>query len=127
MKASKISLYIFIVIGILALVCIFFPSDGIHLRFPGLADVMRGDTTQVTDETKLSPDEFLDKRISDARLEEESQFIDYFKNNEARFFMPNDDVKYLDEFFAALDAGQIDIVVNSVAYMEERAEKYAFS
>lgn len=104
MKASKISLYIFIVIGILALVCIFFPSDGIHLRFPGLTDVMRGDTTQVTDETKLSPDELLDKRISDARLEEESQFIDYFKNNEARFFMPNDDVKYLDEFFAALDA-----------------------
>lgn len=29
--------------------------------------------------------------------------------------------------FAALDAGQIDIVVNSVAYTEERAEKYAFS
>lgn len=29
--------------------------------------------------------------------------------------------------FAALDAGQIDIVANSVSYNEERAEKYAFS
>ena len=29
--------------------------------------------------------------------------------------------------FAALDAGQIDIVVNSVAYTDERAEKYDFS
>ena len=29
--------------------------------------------------------------------------------------------------FAALDAGQIDMVVNSVAYTEERAEKYDFS
>ena len=29
--------------------------------------------------------------------------------------------------FAALDAGQIDIVVNSVSYNEERAEKYDFS
>ena len=29
--------------------------------------------------------------------------------------------------FAALDAGQIDIVANSVSYNEERAKKYAFS
>ena len=29
--------------------------------------------------------------------------------------------------FAALDAGQIDIVANGVSYSEERAEKYAFS
>ena len=31
------------------------------------------------------------------------------------------------QIFAALDAGQIDIVANGVSYSEERAEKYAFS
>ena len=41
------------------------------------------------------------------------------------------DVQYTEtawsSIFAALDAGQIDIVVNSVAYTDERAEKYDFS
>ena len=41
------------------------------------------------------------------------------------------DVKYLEtewaSIFAALDAGQIDLIVNEVGYTEERAEKYDFS
>ncbi len=41
------------------------------------------------------------------------------------------DIRYTEtawsSIFAALDAGQIDMVVNSVAYTEERAEKYDFS
>lgn len=41
------------------------------------------------------------------------------------------DIQYTEtawsSIFAALDAGQIDIVVNSVAYTDERAEKYDFS
>ena len=41
------------------------------------------------------------------------------------------EIKYVEtawsSIFAALDAGQIDIVVNSVSYNEERAEKYDFS
>ncbi len=41
------------------------------------------------------------------------------------------EVRYVEmewaSIFAALDAGQIDIVVNEVGYTEERAEKYDFS
>lgn len=41
------------------------------------------------------------------------------------------DVQYSEtvwgSMFASLDAGQIDVVVNSVSYSEERAEKYDFS
>lgn len=41
------------------------------------------------------------------------------------------EVKYVEtewsSIFAALDAGQIDVVVNEVGYNEERAEKYDFS
>lgn len=41
------------------------------------------------------------------------------------------DVQYVEmewaSIFAALDAGQIDVVVNEVGYTEERAEKYDFS
>jgi cystine transport system substrate-binding protein len=41
------------------------------------------------------------------------------------------DIKYMEtewaSIFAALDAGQIDLIVNEVGYTEERAEKYDFS
>ena len=41
------------------------------------------------------------------------------------------DVKYSEtvwgSMFASLDAGQIDVVINSVSYSDERAEKYDFS
>jgi cystine transport system substrate-binding protein len=41
------------------------------------------------------------------------------------------DIKYMEtewaSIFAALDAGQIDLIVNEVGYNEERAEKYDFS
>ncbi len=41
------------------------------------------------------------------------------------------EVKYVEtkwaSMFASLDAGQIDVVINSVSYSEDRAEKYDFS
>ena len=120
MKASKISLYVFVVIALLALLCLLFPSEGIHLRFPSLTQVLVGDTTAVA-ESDLAPEELLDKRISDARLEEESDFLKYFESDAARFYMPANDLKYFDDFFAALDAAN-DTPVRVTHYGDSQIE-----
>lgn len=120
MKASKISLYVFIVISLLMLLCILFPDEGIHLRFPSLNQVLVGDTTAVA-ESDISPEDLLDKRISDARMAESDDFMKYFERDDARFYMPGNDLTYLDDFFASLDAAK-DTPVRVTHYGDSQIE-----
>lgn len=107
MKAYKTTLFIFAIIGMLALICFLFPKDGmevgpIKLEFPSLEEVM-GSAEDSIEGPKESPEELLARRLEEMRLEEESQYLDYFENNSARIEFPNNDLHTLDAFFAALD------------------------
>lgn len=110
MKAYKTTLFIFAIIGLLALLCLFFPKDGVQigpleLEFPSLEEVL-GAPTDTVEGPKESPEELLARRLEEMRMEEESQYLDYFENNPARIEFPDNDLHTLDAFFAALDSAE---------------------
>lgn len=107
MKAKQISLLILSVVAALALLCAVFPGDGIdlgfaQLRFPGLIEVLQGDST-----------DFIDPEEQMARLAQEQMALMYAKDDsayitklnqsETKIWFPNDDMTYFDTVFAALD------------------------
>ena len=100
MRAKYISLLIFSVVAALALLCAVFPGDGIdlgfaQLRFPGLIEVLQGDST-----------DFIDPEEQMARLAQEQMALKYAKDDsayitklnrsETKIWFPNDDMTYLD-------------------------------
>ncbi|MBQ0034210.1 MAG: hypothetical protein KBS77_02845 [Bacteroidales bacterium] len=103
-----ISAGLFVVIGLLASICAVFPEDGIQLteetslRFPTLTEMLEGDTT-ATAESLLSAEELLAMREQELKhMQEEQQYIDYFKTNPGRIHFPADSAAYFDDFYAAL-------------------------
>ena len=104
MKRSRILIFIWAVIAFLAIVCAVFPSDGLELggltlRFPSLTEILTGEEK----EEGPSPEELLMQRersMARARLETLETF---FREDPARFILPDSSYTYFDSFFAALD------------------------
>lgn len=106
MQVKTIVKFIFSIIAALALLCIVFPDEGIgffgtNLKFPSLSEVFKApiDSTLAGD----APKDVINKRKSDLDIAKENEFKQFCETNPARFYLPNDDITYLDEFFKALD------------------------
>lgn len=104
MRSRSVLLFFLSVIAALALLCRFFPRDGIDLgfvslNFPSLEEILTGD-----EPVGESPEELLAKRMAAIREARKSDFLEYFKDNPARIYFPGDSIGYLDAFFNALDS-----------------------
>lgn len=115
MKVSTIVIFIFSVIGLLALIAYTFPEEGLtignmQLKFPTLAEVMRTqpDTTptDTVPEDTLTTEELMQMRMDALKAEKESEFLDYCRTNPARIYMPHDSIGYLDPLFDALETAR---------------------
>lgn len=123
MERHRIVLFIFGVMALLAVLCSFFPADGMQvgkakLHFPSIREVI-GDAKQ---EEILSPEEVIAQREEAVKTARKGKLEKYLMTDPARFFMPGDDLTYFDPFFKALDnAGsqQVRIVHYGDSQLEE--------
>ncbi len=133
-----ITLFMFSLIGILALVCALFPADGIRigditLRFPTLSEMLQ--PQEVEEAPSISPEEILAQREAELRLQEENEILTFFRTNPAaiRFpLIPHDSLRtthnsigdstYFDMFFQALQ-GADTTRVNIVHYGDSQIEE----
>ena len=104
MERHRIVLFIFGVIALLAVLCSFFPADGMQigdakLHFPKIKEVIGG----AAKEEIMSPEEVLAQREQAVRTAKKGKLEKYLRTDPARFIMPGDDLTYLDPFFKALD------------------------
>lgn len=111
MKATKILIFIFSVIALLAMLCSFFPREGVNLgplslEFPSVDDVLSGAET----DTGESPEELLERRLAAIEEAERSSFLDYFATDPARFYFPDDDIEVFDKLFEAFDRAAFEMV-----------------
>jgi len=112
MKAKVIVIFIFGVLAALAVVCYIFPADGItigniKLEFPPLSEVLEvkddasaGDTTGVI---PTDPEALFDYQLENMQTDDKKAFMQFCKENPARFHMPNDDLTYFDSLFIAME------------------------
>lgn len=124
MERHRIVLFIFGVIALLAVLCSFFPADGIQvigdakLHFPKIKEVIGG----AQKEEIMSPEEVIAQREAAIRKAKKGELEKYLRSDPARFYMPGDDLSYFDRFFKALDnAGrqQVRIVHYGDSQLEE--------
>ncbi len=112
MKSYKTFLFIVSIFIGLALVSILFPREGIKFgsvlwEFPSISSVMGGAPTEAVEEEiaeadTLSPEELLEMRLAALHAAKDSTFLADIENNPARFYLPEDDITYLDPFYNAL-------------------------
>ena len=96
MKRSRIVLFLFGVIAILALLCAVFPEDGfLGLRFPQLGEILAGAEPQ----KGPSPEELIEQRRQAVLAAERDQYRSFFAEDPARFSLPDDDVRFFDSLF----------------------------
>ena len=109
MKAYKVVLFIFAVIALLGVLCMVFPQDGLQvgsldLRFPTLSEVLSpADEAEMPEE---SPEELLRKRLEEMRMQQEAEYMRFFRENPARIHFPDDSIALFDPLFAALDSAR---------------------
>lgn len=108
MKAGKILLFIFSVIALLAVLCSFFPREGVvvgpwTLEFPSLADMLADPSA---DEPEESPEELLERRLAAIETAQRNEYLEYFRSDPARFHFPDDDYHFLDSLFEAFEAAE---------------------
>lgn len=115
MTATTIIKFIFTIFACLALLCLVFPDDGIDffgskLEFPTLAEVFEVPTDSTTEANAESPKDVITQRKSDLDIQRENEFKKFCETSPARFFMPQNDITYLDKFFKALDGADKNLV-----------------
>lgn len=106
MKCYKILIFILSVIFALAIIAAFFPKEGvslkeISLRFPSLEQVM---LREVEVREEMAVQMLIDTIDTDNTLAEEIRdTLTYYKqivfNHTARFYLPDDDIAFFDDFF----------------------------
>lgn len=112
MKPYKTLLFIISLFVGLALLSCLFPRNGMQLggvlwEFPTIASVLGEPPSEVEEEEAveadtLSPEELLEQRLAALRATKDSTFLSDIAKNPARFYLPDDDVAYLDPLFEAL-------------------------
>lgn len=123
MKAYKILLFIFSVIAALGLLCSFFPSEGLQvgpvsLEFPSLEDILVGEE----DIPAVDPEELIQNRLQAIEDAERETFMEYIKNDPARFHFPGGDITMFDPLFEAFDSAD-SLPVRIVHYGDSQIEE----
>ena len=108
MKPYKITLFLFSVIAVLAVLCLVFPADGIRagntsLTFPTLAEVLNTEAPEEAALPEESPEELLARQLENMRMQEREQYLTYFRESNIRFNLPDDDLTWFDDLFEALE------------------------
>ncbi len=105
-----IALQLFVIIGLLTCICAVFPEDGIPvtdsitLRFPTLNEMLAGDSTDISVEQQLTPEQLLAMREKEMKMQEEQEYLSFFSTNPVRIHFPDNDYAYFDSVYAALDS-----------------------
>ena len=103
MKRYQIVLFLFSVIAVLAVLCAVFPADGVlGLRFPRLGEVL----SAAEPEQGPSPEELIEQRRQAVLAAERDQYQVFFREDPARFYLPDGDVRFFDPLFAALEQAE---------------------
>ncbi len=127
MKAYKITIFIFAVIGVLAAVAATYPEDGITigdttLIFPGLGEILSGESD--TEQPELSPEEIIALRAQEIRRQEEDGYLSFLRESDAAIHFPEYDsaCTWLDPLYEALD-GADTTLVRIVHYGDSQIEE----
>lgn len=104
MKAYKIFLFLISVIVMLGLICSYYPSEGMSvcgatLRFPSMTDILVGEVEEEVE----SPEEFMARREQEIKEMKKERYLDFFRTDSARFYLPADDLHFFDGLFTALE------------------------
>ena len=119
MKRSRIVLFLFSVIACLAVLCAVFPEEGIlGLRFPQLGEVL----SAAEPSQGPSPEELIEQRRQAVLAAQRSEYQSFFREDPARFYLPDDDIRFFDELFAAFDAAETE-PVRIVHYGDSQIEE----
>ena len=119
MNARKTLLFLFSVMAGLALLCYYFPTDGIslgwgiNLHMPSPGEVLGAETPEEVEEEvapedtmpDLTPEQLLELRQDELTAAKVEEFRAYSEKNVARIYMPDDDETYLDAFWDAMQTG----------------------
>ena len=100
MKKSYIVLFLFSVIAVLGVMCLIVP-EGSALRFPRLCEIF-----VPAQEKGPSPEELIERRKEAALAAEQDQFQVFFREDPARFYLPDGDERFFDDVFAALEQAE---------------------
>ena len=100
MKKSYIVLFLFSVIAVLMVMCLVIP-EGSALRFPRLCEIFAP-----AQEKGPSPEELIEQRKEAALAAEQDQFQAFFREDPARFYLPDGDERFFDDVFAALEQAE---------------------
>jgi len=125
MKAYKSVLFMLSVLAILALVSAVFPTEGIkagpiNLEFPTLMEILS--TNDTPEEPQLSPEELLQIRLQVLVAARDNEFLSFCEKDASRFYLPNNDLTYFDDFFIRLDNCKRE-VVRIVHYGDSQIEE----
>lgn len=105
MKQSRIVLFLFSVIACLAVLCAVFPEEGIlGLRFPQLGEVL----SAAEPAKGPSPEELIEQRRQAVMAAQRNEYQAFFREDPARFYLPDGDVRFFDELFDALDRAETE-------------------
>ena len=100
MKKSYIVLFLVSVIIVLMVMCFVIP-EGSVLRFPRLCEIFAP-----AQEKGPSPEELIEQRKEAALAAEQDQFQAFFREDPARFYLPDGDERFFDDVFAALEQAE---------------------
>ncbi|MCR4921822.1 MAG: hypothetical protein K5945_09000 [Bacteroidaceae bacterium] len=114
MKSYRTLLFILGLAMGLFLMAAIFPREGAYInnilfRFPSLSEVFGQEPEPLEEEeeepeaVQLSPEELMEQRLATLHAARDSEFVAYIAKSPTRFYMPDDDVAYLDPFFQAMD------------------------
>lgn len=108
MSRLKILAFLLSVYALLAGLCLLLPKDGLTigpltLGFATMQEVKEIFVPSPSQPSGPTPEELLEQRQAEQRRAEQDRFQAYFESNPARLYMPDDNIKYLDSFFASLD------------------------
>ncbi|MDR2978983.1 MAG: GDSL-type esterase/lipase family protein [Bacteroidales bacterium] len=129
MKPYQITIVIFLVIIVFALIAAFFPENGIkvrsvQLRFPKLEQVMtRNKPAEIVDPMIAIQDSLARIKEMEKKTEEDTvnYYVQMIEMNPASFHLPHDDKTFFDSFFKMLENEQ-DEVVRILHYGDSQIE-----
>lgn len=120
MKRYQIVLFVFGVIALLAVLCAVFPENGLlGLRFPRLSEVLSAAEPAQKGPT---PEELIEQRRQAVLAAERNEFQSFFREDPARFYLPDGDVRFFDPLFEALERAEQE-PVRVVHYGDSQIEE----